>query len=241
MDDYSMWIVRYTNAVLIAWFLTVAIVLGFWIVKPAFEHYVDRLIEVRQLALERNRVEQLFNDQKRLVKQLETYEGSIRSLHPLMLAEKLKQVGDVQMVTTSSDRWVFQLNISPKLNPLSVYDILMHVSGVIVETIEVQSSDEGLLLRLSIRPEKQPYWHVDDNLDVTSDVSIPPVGGIENCPSLLFRARLGDQVLINWDASETRLLSIGEWLTRDWRFLAYRNNQFILKNAVGRTCVQKNG
>lgn len=59
MDSYPMWIVRYTNLVLVCWFLCVSLGLGLWVVKPTFDQYVGRLIEERQLMIETSRAQAL--------------------------------------------------------------------------------------------------------------------------------------------------------------------------------------
>lgn len=238
MDSYPMWIVRYTNLILVCWFLCVSAGLGFWVIKPVFDQYVDRLIEERQLIFETSREEILREDRRELEARLSQLALDILPFDAMNLANQLKRIGDVLQVKASADLWTFHVDVTGQHDSFDLYRMLGQISGIEIETIEFQSADQRTTVRVSLRPEKNVRWHVHASQNVGSVTSLQ-FGQVAECPSPTLKAQFGDQLLIELIPSQIRRLRSGDWIDRDWRLLAYRDQRFIFKNSLGRTCVQK--
>lgn len=237
MDSYSMWIVRYTNLLLVCWFLCVSCGLGFWIVKPAFDQYVERLIEQRDLRSESTRAQSLEDQRRRLDERLIGLRANIRTLDATSLANRLRESGNILRVEASVDRWMIDIDVTDQSNPLGLYRLLGQVSGLTVDTIDIQSADRRITLRLSLIPEERVRWHPVD----ISAVEAPndfQFGQLTDCPAPVVKAQLADWLLVEINPSQIQRLQVGDWLNQDWRFLAYRDQQLIFKNSLGRICVK---
>ena len=237
MDSYSMWIVRYTNLLLVCWFLCVSCGLGFWIVKPAFDQYVERLIEQRDLRSETTRAQSLEDRRRRLDERLIGLRANIRTLDATSLANRLRESGNILRVEASFDCWMIDIDVTDQSNPLELYRLLGHVSGLTVDTINVQSADRRITLRLSLIPEERVRWHSVDisALELPNDFQF---GQLIDCPAPVVKAQLADWLLVEINPSQIQRLQVGDWLNQDWRFLAYRDQQLIFKNSLGRICVK---
>jgi hypothetical protein len=238
MDSYPMWIVRYTNVILVCWFLCVSLGLGLWVVKPTFDRYVGRLIEERQLIIETSRAQALREESHRLKAKLSDFKSAILPLDAMILANQFNQLGDVMQVKASVDRWTFHVDVTAQPNPFDLYRLLGQVSGLLVETIEFQSVDQRTTVRLSLRPEKTVRWHIHASQAVNSPAGLQ-FGQITECPSPVLKAQFGDRLLVEMESSQIQHVRAGDWIDRDWRLLGYRDQRFIFKNSLGRTCVQK--
>ena len=238
MDSYPMWIVRYTNLVLVCWFLCVSLGLGLWVVKPTFDQYVGRLIEERQLMIETSRAQALREEMNRLKAKLSEFKSAILPLDAMTLANQFNQRGDVMQVKASVDRWTFHVDVTGQPNPFDFYGLLGQVSGLIIETIEFQSADQRTTVRLSLRPEKAVRWHIHASQPVNTLAGLQ-FGQIAECPSPVLKAQFGDRLLVEMGSSQIQHIQAGDWIDGDWRLLAYRERRFIFKNSLGRTCVQK--
>jgi hypothetical protein len=238
MDSYPMWIVRYTNVILVCWFLCVSLGLGLWVVKPTFDQYVGRLIEERQLIFEMSRAQTLREERNRLKAKLSEFKSAILPLDAMTLANQFNQRGDVMQVKASVDRWTFHVDVTGQPNPFDFYGLLGQVSGLLIETIEFQSADQRTTVRLSLRPEKAVRWHIHASQTVNTPAGLQ-FGQIAECPSPVLKAQFGDRLLVEMGSSQIQHARAGDWIDGDWRLLAYRDQRFIFKNSLGRTCVQK--
>jgi hypothetical protein len=238
MDSYPMWIVRYTNAILVCWFLCVSLGLGLWVVKPTFDEYVGRLIEGRQLIFEMSRAQTLREERNRLKAKLSEFKSAILPLDAMTLANQFNHLGDVMQVKASVDRWTFHVDVTAQPNPFDLYGLLGQVSGLLIETIEFQSAEKRTTVRLSLRPEKAVRWHFHASQPMNSPAGLQ-FGQITECPSPVLKAQFGDRLLVEMGSSQIQHVRAGDWIDGDWRLLAYRDQRFIFKNSLVRTCVQK--
>jgi len=238
MDSYPMWIVRYTNVILVCWFLCVSLGLGLWVVKPTFDQYVGRLIEERQLMIETSRAQALREEMNRLKAKLSEFKSAILPLDAMTLANQFNQRGDVMQVKASVDRRTFHVDVTGQPNPFDFYGLLGQVSGLLIETIEFQSADQRTTVQLSLRPEKAVRWHIHASQPVNTPAGLQ-FGQIAECPSPVLKAQFGDRLLVEMGSSQIQHIQAGDWIDGDWRLLAYRERRFIFKNSLGRTCVQK--
>ena len=238
MNSCPMWIVRYTNLILICWFFCVSLGLGLLVVKPTFDQYVGHLIEDRQLIFETSRATTQREERILLEARLSELKSAILPLNPMILANQLNHIGDVMQVTASVDRWAFQVDVTDHPNPFDIYRWLGQVSGLVIETIEFQSADQRTTVRASFKPEKNVRWHVHAPQTVVNVTGIQ-FGQMTECPSPVLKAQFGDRLLVELLPSQAQRLRPGDWIDRDWRLLAYRDQHFIFKNSLGRTCVQK--
>jgi len=81
-------------------------------------------------------------------------------------------------------------------------------------------------------------WHFHASQPMNSPAGLQ-FGQITECPSPVLKAQFGDRLLVEMESSQIQHVRAGDWIDGDWRLLAYRDQRFIFKNSLGRTCVQK--
>jgi len=236
MANFQQWVARHTNVVLIAWFLIVAAVLGVFVVKPLFDRYVARLIDQRQVIEQTARHQRL--DQRRLAlsQAIEEIDAASHSLDLMALVAHLSDMGEILDVQVTSDQWVVSLAMSGQSDIGAIYDLLSRISGLAVDTIALQTMDGEQQLRLSLEPSEAVWLHTVDG-SLSELAWGDRLGELSVCPNLRLRAQLGERFQVVMNDSDRLSIATGDWLNADWRFLGYRDEQFILKNGLGRTCV----
>ena len=237
MVNVQQWVARHTNVVLITWFVAVAAVLGGLVVKPLFDRYVARLIDQRQLIEQTTRHQRLHQRQLALSQAIEAIDAASHPLDLMALVTHLSDIGEVLDVQVTSDQWVVNVAMSDQSDVGAIYDLLSRISGLAVDTLTLQTMDGEQQLRLLLEPSDAVWLH-------TVDTPLPELawddrlGELSTCPTLRLRAQLGEQFQVVMNDSDRLSIATGDWLNTDWRFLGYRDQQFILKNGLGRTCVK---
>ena len=237
MVNVRHWVARHTNVVLITWFVAVAAVLGGFVVKPLFDRYVAHLIDQRQLIEQTIRHQRLHQRQLALSQAIEAIDAASHPLDLMALVKHLSDIGEVLDVQVTSDQWVVNVAMSDQSDVGAIYDLLSRISGLAVDTLTLQTMDGEQQLRLLLEPSDAVWLH-------TVDRPLPELawddrlGELSTCPTLRLRAQLGEQFQVVMNDSDRLSIATGDWLNADWRFLGYRDQQFILKNGLGRTCVK---
>lgn len=230
----DLWIVRYTNWVLVGWFVLMGCAMSGLVLWPQFQHYVQRLAWAKQvIAAEALHVElQEMRAERRQA--LRDVGEQLAPFAPTDLAAHFVRSG-LQVVEMQSrpEQWTVRLKGSAEALWRGAMTLLLTVQGLDLRAISMRSEDGAVLMTLELKPVRHPRrWMHEPTVSAMSEVRF---GALSPCPQASVRGRVGDTLWLQQQSGPIRQ-QLGHWLTPDWRIVGIYQSQLVLKSDLGTTC-----